>query len=719
MFPRSLIWLAVALHFTVQVSGKSITERDRNHWAFQPIRKIEPPTARTASGNPIDRFVVSKLETNSLVLSPPAAREQLIRRATFGLIGLPPTPEEIDSFVKDSSADAYEKLVDRLLNSPHYGERWGRHWLDLARFAESDGFEHDAPRPHSWRYRDYVIASFNADKPYDRFIREQLAGDELFPDKPEAIIATGFNLLGPDMVDSADQMQRRHNTLNDMTDTAALVFLGQTLGCARCHNHKSEPVSQRDYYRFQAFFSSVSFQRAVPVPTQAERAAYDVAFAEYNAKTERQRRQIEALESPHRERLHAQKLAKLSEEAQLAHKTPKEKRTVEMENQIQETSDLLKISDAEVVKAMSPEDRAAHKKLTDELKKFSKPDSLPLAMALQRSKPAKNFVLGRGDYNDPRDEVEPGVPEILTNSVPSDMQFNASSNRASLANWIASSNNPLSARVMVNRIWQHHFGRGIVPMPSEFGTRAEPPTHPELIDWLASEFIVRGWSIKQMQKLILLSATYQQSSEPSETALARDPENKLFSRQNRVRLEGEVIRDSLLVISGRLNPKVGGPSVFPPIPESITKTSKNWTSSANAADHTRRSLYIFSRRNLRFPFLEVFDAPDNNLSCSMRGQSTIAPQALTLLNSEEVMSSAKSFAARVMKEAKSPHEQIERAYRSTVGRAPTAKERQLTDEFLAACRGRMETTQAALAASSAMEELCRALFNVNAFVYVD
>ncbi len=253
-------------------------------------------------------------------------------------------------------------------------------------------------------------------------------------------------------------------------------------------------------------------------------------------------------------------------------------------------------------------------------------------MALQNGKPAKTFILGRGDYNDPRDEVQPWFPDILTNSAISNLKSPIAKNsRAALADWIASPDNPLTARVMVNRIWQHHFGRGIAPMPSEFGTRAEPPTHPELLDWLASEFIARGWSIKQMHKVILLSATYQQSSQPSAAALARDPENKLFSRQNRVRLEGEVIRDSLLAISGRLNPKVGGPSVLPPIPADITKTSKNWTPSANAADHTRRSLYIFARRNLRFPFLEVFDAPDSNLSCPERGRSTTAPQSLTLV----------------------------------------------------------------------------------------
>jgi hypothetical protein len=712
--------------------GKSITERDRQHWAFQPIKRVEPPvveTSKTGALNSIDYFILAALKTNGLELAPRASREQLIRRVTFGLIGLPPTPEEIDAFVKDSSPSAYEKLIERLLASPHYGERWGRHWLDLARFAESDGFEHDAIRPHSWRYRDYVIKSFNGDKPYDQFIREQIAGDELLPDNPEALVATGFNLLGPDMVDSADQIQRRLNTLNDMTDTTALVFLGQTLGCARCHNHKSEPFSQRDYFQFQAFFTPAKFQRELPVPTVAERAAHEAELAKYNALTAAQQKQIEAIEAPHRERLHAEKLARLSEEAQLAHKTPKEKRTVEMENQIQETAELLKITDAELLKPISPEDRKRRTALLEELKRFSRPKPLPVAMALRNSNgpPAKTFVLGRGDYNDPRDEVQPGFPEIFSNSAGEGSA--ARNRRSALARWIASAENPLTARVMVNRIWQHHFGRGIVPSPSEFGVRAEPPTNPELLDWLASEFIARGWSIKQMHKVILLSATYQQSSQPSAEALARDPENKMFSRQNRVRLEGEVIRDGLLAISGQLNRKVGGPSVFPPIPADITKTSKNWTAGANAEDHTRRSLYIFARRNLRFPFLEAFDAPDSNLSCADRGRSTTAPQSLTLLNAEEVMTAAGMTAAK-LKETRSVEQQVDRAFRLTLGRGPSAKERHLTHEFLEACSGRGneahskspkidQSVVTSAATANGMAELCRALFNLNAFVYVD
>lgn len=715
-----LLLLMLPLGVNVAVLGKSITEKDRRHWAFQPIQQPAVPKVKdaAAAANSIDHFILAALETNGLALAPRASKEQLIRRVTFDLIGLPPTPEEIDAFVKDSSPRAYEQLIDRLLASPHYGERWGRHWLDLARFAESDGFEHDAVRPHSWRYRDYVIQSFNADKPYDRFIREQVAGDELFPDEPDALVATGFNLLGPDMVDSADQVQRRLNTLNDMTDTTALVFLGQTLGCARCHNHKSEPFSQRDYYQFQAFFTPAKFEREALVPADADRKAYEAAIATYKSQTASLQKEVDEIDTPHRERLHAEKLAKLSEEAQLAHKTPKDKRTVEMENQIQETAELVKVTPQEITKVLSQEERLRRKQLHDRMRKFTKPAALPVAMVLRNSNgpPAKTFILGRGDYNDPRDEVQPAFPEILRSTLATDTppQSRSQNRRAVLADWIASPENPLTARVMVNRIWQHHFGRGIAPFPSEFGTRSDPPTHPQLVDWLAAEFIAHGWSIKQMHKLMLLSATYQQASEASAEVVARDPENKFFSRQNRLRLEGEVIRDSLLAISGKLNPKIGGTSVHPPIPSDITKTSKNWVASTNTQDHTRRSLYIFARRNLRFPFLEVFDAPDSNLSCAERGRSTTAPQSLTLLNSDEVMAASKATASRVLKDTKSPEQRIERAFRLAIGRRPTEKEIMMSREFLAASSSRNESADA-----RGMEELCRALINLNAFVYVD
>ena len=717
-----------------------LSETPASHWAFQSVQPAAVPKVQNQiwPKSPVDRFILAGLERAGLAPAPSANREQLIRRVTFGLLGLPPTPEEIDAFARDRTPDAFDRLVDRLLASPRYGERWARHWLDLARYAESDGFEHDAVRPHSWRYRDYVIQSFNADKPYDRFLREQIAGDELWPDSPAAITATAFNLLGPDMVDSADQVQRRLNTLNDMTDVSANVFLGLTLGCARCHNHKFEPLTQRDYFAMQAFFAPATFQGERAIPTTAERAAYDRAQKVYEEASRALRQQIEELEAPHRERLFNEKLAALSEDAQLAHKTPKSQRTVEQENTVQETAGMVKVVEQELAKALSDADRTRRQRLQNELKKIPRPPLLPATMALVNTNgvPPHTFILHRGDYQQPGDAVEAGFPAILRSSRREEAQtskaqnpnsgsqsersflaLSATSRRTALAAWLASPENPLTARVMVNRIWQHHFGRGLVATPSDFGTRGSRPTHPELLDWLAGEFVAQGWSIKALHRLILRSAAYQQSSEASPDALERDPENKLISRQNRARLEGEAIRDSLLAVSGQLNQIMFGPSVLPPLPADLATSAKNWTANSAAADHARRSIYVFARRNLRFPFFEVFDAPDNNVTCPERGRSVTAPQALTLLNSEEVLTAAGAAASRVMQEAGSTDERIDRAFQLTLGRAPTASERVKSRLFLREHRGGSQ--QPTQPNQTEFTALCRALFNLNAFVFVE
>lgn len=682
---------------TAAIKAPGITPEARAHWAFQPVKgagALLPPKNVTAAGVPplLDDFILTKLKPLGLALSAPASKEALQRRATFDLTGLPPTIEEIDAFLGDTSPNAYEKVLDRLLASPHYGERWGRHWLDLARFAESDGYEYDATRPNAWRYRDYVIRSFNTDKPYDRFIREQVAGDELFPGDSDALVATGFNLLGPDMVDSSDQIQRRHNTLNDMTDTTALAFLGLTIGCARCHDHKFEPLLQRDYYSLQAFFTPAKFHPDYPVAGAAERSAHDAAVKQYNENP--QVKELIEFEAPTRTRLYEKKLAKLSPEAQAAFRTPPEQRNAEQSNLVLETQGMVELSDKEVASAINGDGRVKHQALLDAVRKIPKPSALPKAMTLGSEKArVKTFVLHRGEYNQPGDEVEPGFPSVLPNGGKAD-----SSKRAVLANWIASAANPLTARVMINRVWQHHFGRGLVESTSDFGALGQKPSHPELLDWLAAEFAARGWSLKQMHKLIMLSATYRQASSPA--PVAADPENRLYSHMNPMRLEGEIIRDALLSISAQLNLKMGGPGIFPPIPKGI----KGWTPTADASEHIRRSIYIFARRNLRFPFLEVFDAPDSNLSCPARERSTTAPQALTLLNADEVVAASKAFAERLTKMAKEKDEQIVLGYRLALGRKPSEKELGFAREFLK---------------TSPLKEFCRALFNLNDFVYVE
>jgi hypothetical protein len=677
----------------------------QEHWAWkQPARPLPPAVKEAAwARNPIDRFILARLEAAGLRPSPEAAREPLLRRVMLDLLGLPPTPDDIDTFVADRSADAWQKVVDRLLASPAYGERWGRHWLDLARFAESNGYEFDEVRPDAWRYRDYVIAAFNDDRPYDRFIREQLAGDELYPGDATALVATGFNLLGPDMTDSSDQVQRRQNTLNDMTDTAGLVFLGLTVGCARCHDHKFEPIPQADYYRLQAFFTPAAFRRDLPIATAAQRAHYQAALKEYTALVKPLQDEMAGIEQPYREHLYAERLARLSDEARAAHKTPEAQRTAAQKELVEKTARLLGVPQQNVLEAMSAADLARYRQLQERLKQFDgrKPAPLPVAMGLQEAggPASKTFVLERGELSHPGAEVQPGFPIILRRDGHEAPRIPAG-RRAALAAWIASPDNPLTARVLVNRLWQHHFGRGIVATPSDFGLRGRPPTHPELLDWLAAEFVQSGWSIKHLHRLMLTSAAYRQSSLASSEALAKDPDNELFWRMNRQRLEGEIIRDSLLAISGRLNRTMGGPGVFPPTPA----RSKDWTVSPDPRDHVRRSVYIFARRNVRFPFLEAFDLPDSNMSCPKRERSTTAPQALALLNDADVVAAAQALAARVGRAGQSDEDRITLVYRLVLARRPSAEEMRLAREFLA---------------DAPLSELCRALFSVNEFVYVD
>jgi hypothetical protein len=664
--------------------------------------------------NPIDAFVLARLEAAGLAPAPPASREQLLRRVTFDLTGLPPTPEEIDAFLADASPGAYDKVVDRLLASPAYGERWGRHWLDLARFAESNGYEFDEVRPDAWRYRDYVIRSLNADKPFDRFVLEQLAGDELFPEDRDARIATGFNLLGPDMTDASDQAQRRLNTLNDMTDTAGLAFLGLTIACARCHDHKFEPLPQSDYYRLQAFFAPAAFRRDLPIASPEQRRAHEAKTADYLARTRPTRDAIARLEEPHRRRLYEAKLARLSEEAQAAHRTPEAKRDGGQQEIVAQTARLLGVSPQEIAQALTEEEKSTLKSLQEQLRQFEplKPAPLPVAMGLQDAAgPApKTFLLERGELGNRAAEVQPGFPAVLLpgrQPTPAPVESprpTTTDRRTALARWVAGADNPLTARVLVNRLWQHHFGRGIVPTPNDFGLRGEPPTHPELLDWLATEFVASGWSLKAMHRLMLRSAAYRQSTQVLPAAREKDPDNRLFSRMNRRRLEGEAIRDSLLAVSGRLNRTMGGPGVFPPVPAEALRGTKAWPVSADPHDHVRRSVYVFARRNLRFPFLEVFDLPDSNLSCPKRERSTTAPQALALLNADDVLEAAKALAARLTAAAASADERITLAYRLTLGRSPSAAEVQQARAFLQ---------------ESPLSELCRALVNVNEFVYLD
>jgi hypothetical protein len=702
-----------ALFALLAISGVGYADSKTDHWAWKPpVRPEVPVVSGSPPANPIDAFIRARLEKTGVAPAAAAKREQLIRRVTIDLTGLPPTPEEVDAFVNDQSPSAWQMVVDRLLASPRYGERWGRHWLDLVRYADTNGFEFDEPRPDAWRYRDYVIRSLNADKPYDRFIIEQLAGDEAFPGDRDALIATGFNLLGPDMTDASDQNQRRLNTLNDMTDTAGLALLGMTIACARCHDHKFEPIPQSDYYRLQAFFAPAVFRRDLQIATDAEKAVHETKQREYETLAKSTRDEIATLESPVRKKIFEQKLSRLSEEAQAAHRTTPDKRTGGQQELVAETERLVGVSEAEIAKAMSADDISKLAALKDRLKSFDsmKPSALPVAMGLtdKSGPPPKTHLLNRGELSSPSAEVEPGYPIALTTFRATPVTVDAvpasTGRRLTLARWMTSPNNPLTARVIVNRLWQHHFGRGIVPTASDFGVRGELPSHPELLDYLAIELVAGGWRLKHIHRLILLSETYQQSTTVSPEAREKDPDNRLFSRMNRRRLEGEAVRDTLLSVSGRLNASPFGPGVVLPELTVASGGARPVPVTADLREHQRRSIYLFNRRNLRHPFLEAFDLPDSNLSCPKRERSTTAPQALALLNASDATKAAKALAERLMNEAKTDEERIDRAYRLTLGRSPTTSEKERAKTFLS---------------ESPLSELCRALFSVNEFVYLD
>ena len=626
------------------------TAAQRKYWAFQPVTRPQPPKLQhSAAKNPIDAFIVAKLETRGIQPAPQADRITLIRRLSLDLIGLPPTPAEVDSFVADKSPDAYEKVVDRLLASPHYGERWARHWLDLARYAESEGFKSDESRPNAWRYRDYVIKSFNENKPYDRFIKEQLAGDELWPNDPWARVATAFNRHYADESNARNLMQRRQEILNDITDTVGATFLAMTYGCARCHTHKFDPIQHTDYYRLQAFFANTAADDQIPMLPAEELASYQARRAIWEDKTKSIRDQIALLLEPKKQKVLKEFLDKYPPEIQAAIAKPAAERTPFEWQMYAKAKPYLEIDDEAAVKSLSQEDRKKYDALLAALQQFSNIDPGEPAVGmgmhdLGKTAPATHR-LNVGVWDAPLEEVQPGFLSIVDSSEPQITPppgVNSTGRRTALANWIASPKNPLTSRVMVNRIWHYHFGQGIAPSPSDFGVMGGGPSHPELLNWLASEFVSSGWDIKKLQKLIVMSDTYQQSSEFNTVSAKADPQDKLLWRFPRERLEGEVIRDAALSVSGLLNDKMGGPSVFPELPQGAGEPRGGWKLS-ESTDRNRRSVYIFVKRNARYPMLEAFDMPDTHESCGRRNQTVTAPQAMTLLNSKVSLEWAAGF----------------------------------------------------------------------------
>jgi hypothetical protein len=721
-------------------------------WSLKPVKQVEVPALDRASlsiRNPIDRFVAAKLAENGLDASPEADRRTLIRRLTFDLTGLPPTPEEVADFVEDGSSDAYGRLVDRLLASPRYGEHQARLWLDVVRYSDSNGFDWDEFRQQAWRFRDYVVRAFNADKPYDQFLREQLAGDELLAGPPQngeeqdALIATGYLCLGPrDNSAGAfnEQDRARAELLADLTETTGSAFLGLTLSCCRCHDHKYDPLSQADHFRLRAFFAPVKFADDLPLDLAADQSAIRQHNESIDARIKPLQQQRDELIAAVKQRLRTARVAQLSPEDQALLALPKDRPGDDAKVKVERVEKKVEPSDAEAKAALAGEEKERHTQLEQAIaheKQQRRAFTSGLIMTDAEGTPPVTRVLFQGNHQQPRDPVEPGFLSALDpNAAAIERSRNSKTTgrRLTLAEWIASPANPLTARVLVNRVWQQHFGRGLVATPNDFGLAGARPTHPELLDWLAGEFVRNGWSVKQLHRLMVMSGTYRQASAiaqegtrareattgtdpsaPASTHAGKDAENTLLWRQNPRRLSAEQLRDALLATAGSLQLRPGGPPVWPDLPPEILQANpaflddnatrtKGWYPSPKAEQNVR-SVLLVQKRTVHVPFLDTFDLPENATSCARRNTSTVAPQALALLNSPLATEAAVEFARRVQQEAgDNLPAQVSRAFRIALQRPPAPEERELCLR---------------LAEQRNLTELCRALLNLNEFLYID
>ena len=760
--------------------GISITEEERAFWSFQPIRHLPvPPTKpKDSARTPIDAFLLGAMAKQKLGFSPDAEKITLLRRATFDLIGLPPTLAEVEAFLADNSPDAYEKLIDRLLDSPHYGERWGRHWLDVAGYADSDGYsDADPPRAYAYKYRDYVIGAFNSDKPFDRFIIEQLAGDELAratrdnpqgalsaPHTRELLIATGFLRMGADGTATpavVDYDAVRNQVVADTIKIVSTSLLGLSVGCAQCHDHRYDPIPQTDYYHLRAVFEPaydpknwlIPDQRLVSLYTEADRTKAAEVEAEAKKLTDeraaKQKQYIDEALTKHLEKFEADLRGKL----RAAYDTPADKRTAEQKKLLednpsvninagvlyqynQKAADDLKAMDAKIVEVRG------RRPTEDFISVLTEPtNKIPVT-----------YVFHRGDPKQPKEAVQPGGLSVLAppgQSVelpPRSPDLPTTGRRLAFARWLTSGTNPLVARVLVNRVWLHHFGRGLVGTPSDFGMMGERPTHPDLLDWLATDFVEHGWRLKRLHKLIMTSTAYRQSSLRDPHSQERDPENRLYWRKPVQRLDAEVIRDSILATSGALNKTMFGPPV-PVRPDvhgqivvGIDKTegdNKMPVDVSLKGEEFRRSIYIQVRRSRPLAMLHSFDAPVMEVNCERRQSSTVPTQSLMLMNSQFILDQAARFAARLQTESgEDPSAQITRAWRLAFSRAPTEPELAESLDFLSRQVEHLkraaekkdekpkkdEKTKLAPTPKpelQALTDLCQALLGANEFLYVD
>jgi mono/diheme cytochrome c family protein len=690
-------WVEDGAPFPVAAREKNARSRDPNHWAFQPPADPTVPAVMDTAWarSPLDNFILAKLETAGLSPAPQADRRILIRRVTIDLLGLPPTPEEIDAFLADDRPDAFAQLVERLLASPAYGERWGRHWLDVARYADSNGLDENVAHGNAWRYRDYVVAAINHDKPYDRFVLEQLAGD-LLPAADEAqrheqLIATGFLGIGPKVLAEVDEAKMQMDIVDEQIDTVGRALLGLTLGCARCHDHKFDPIETADYYGLAGIFKSTrTMQNYKKVAKWHENvlpsAAATAMQAEYDARLAAKRQAVEAF------------MAKADEEARKSlpegTKPPEKLETI--------------YSDAA---------KAELKKLRDELAEVEKnPPELPAAMGTTEDKVADEAIHIRGNPLKLGETVPRHVPVVLRG--PAAPQFSPSeSGRRELAQWLIDAKNPLTSRVLVNRVWRWHFGKGLVSTTDNFGLLGEAPSHTELLDWLARRFIEGGWSLKALHRLILNSSTFQQTSTVSAEIAARDTENRLFGRADVRRLEAEAVRDALLSVSGQLDRAMGGSllkvknrSYF------FDHTSKDLTD----YNTPRRSLYLPVVRNNLYDVFQLLDAPDATIPNGDRATTTVAPQALLMLNSDFVMQSAADLAGRLLSAFENDDERMQRLYAIVYGREASPDELAANRKYLADLENLLATSEPdpVRRRRQAWNVLCHTIVAANEFIYM-
>ncbi|MBT7873587.1 MAG: DUF1553 domain-containing protein [Verrucomicrobia bacterium] len=696
----------------------SINENTRNWWAFRAIKAPQVPDVSSAQWNlnPIDAFLFDRLENNNLSPNPPATRQTWIRRAYYDLIGLPPSPEDVVAFENDRSAKAYEKVIDHLLASQHYGEKWGRHWLDLVRYAETNGYERDNPKPDAWRYRDYVIKSFNEDKPYDRFVTEQIAGDEIEDATVDSIVATGFQRLGIWDDEPVDADQAFFDGLDDVLSTTGQAFMGLTVGCARCHAHKIDPMPHEDYYRLLAFFSNTynNIRQG-----KYKKSPYSLNTTTIIASQEEIRKHDQLKETLEAQIKHLEvRIAEYEKLIVATFSNPekedaKDKRT---------RRTLIEEKRAELLDKDQLQDYLAIEEELKELRKQKLPQ-LARALSMQENGPTApmTHVLLRGNAHSKGVEVKPGFPQILgfpDPVIPEPVEGARSSGRRKiLADWLTRKDNPLTARVISNRVWQFHFGRGICRTPSNFGQNGEKPTHPLLLDWLATYLMDNGWSLKKLHKQIMLSEAYQMSSRGQDNALEIDPENNFFWRFDMRRLAAEEIRDSILNLTGKLNLQMRGPSIYTPVPEVILATASRphaaWGHSPEDQQN-RRSVYVYIKRSLHEPLLKTFDMADTDSACSVRFTTTVPTQALTMLNSEFLNDQAEAFANRIEADAKTTREQIAQALRLSTSREPELNE---IDQGLAMIDELK--TQLKVTEHQAMQRFCLLVLNMNEFVYLD